>query len=179
VHTLAPVEFGVKLRSPQWAKPFRAQVAGSQVVPSSNEEVAIPSRRWKDGDQIRITYNLSPQWVHGEHTNAGREALTWGPLVLAYDESRNRGRTPAAVVLAKTGKPKAIPLPGVTVAVEAPVRSLREKTVRNAVFVPFAEAGSSGSRYQVWMREAGAGTQNRSLFAFGEESRSHEGNVAG
>ena len=41
----------------------------------------------------------------GEHGNAGRAALAWGPLVLAYDAERNPGLPAAAD--AGAGRPAA------------------------------------------------------------------------
>jgi hypothetical protein len=48
------------------------------------------------------------------------------------------------------------------------------------VFVPFAEAGAGGSRYQVWLHAPGSPLPSAdSLSAFARESRSRPGNVPG
>jgi hypothetical protein len=63
---------------------------------------------------------------------------------------------------------------------EALVRSARRPEPHPAVFVPFANAGGEGGRYQVWLRAPGAELpKNDSLLAFSSESRSDAGNRAG
>jgi hypothetical protein len=52
--------------------------------------------------------------------------------------------------------------------------------VKPAVFTPFADAGSTGGAYRVWLRAPGeAIAKNPSILADAEESRSREGNVGG
>jgi hypothetical protein len=60
------------------------------------------------------------------------------------------------------------------------VRSARVPGVHRANFVLFADAGSAGSRYRVWLPAPESPLpENSSLFAFGRESRSQHGNVSG
>jgi hypothetical protein len=74
-------------------------------------------------------------------------------------------------------RPKKVP--DATLAFEAPVRN-RDDRVERAVLVPFAEAGSTGGRYQIWLRAPGVALPpNASLLGYGDESRSRDGNVAG
>ncbi len=48
------------------------------------------------------------------------------------------------------------------------------------MFVPFADAGAGGGRYQVWLHAPGTPLPNAdSLSAFAQESRSRPGNVPG
>jgi hypothetical protein len=49
-----------------------------------------------------------------------------------------------------------------------------------ALFVPFADAGGTGNRYQVWLRAPGvAFPDDESLLLGGQESRSRQGNLGG
>jgi hypothetical protein len=143
----------------------------------------VPARAWRNGDRVGVRFKLEPQLVLGDHGNAGRAALAWGPFVLAYDERMNPGLSaPASLGLApQPGRP---PLESeVTdthLVFHARVRSAALPQARLAVFLPFADAGSDGGRYAVWLRGPGVPLpKNNSLFAFGRESRSREGNVAG
>src|SRR5256885_12885688 len=53
-------------------------------------------RSWKNGDMVSIHFNIPARLIEGEHTNAGKAALAWGPLVLAYDEAKNAGQSVSA-----------------------------------------------------------------------------------
>ncbi len=59
-------------------------------------------------------------------------------------------------------------------------RRLRFKdgTTKNAIFVPFAQAGATGGRFAVWLRAPGNFAPD-DAFSLGRESRSREGNVNG
>jgi hypothetical protein len=60
------------------------------------------------------------------------------------------------------------------------VRSARLPQPLVATLVPFADAGSDGGFYRVWLRAAGTDLpKDESLLSDGEESRSREGNVSG
>jgi DUF1680 family protein len=43
-------------------------------------------RQWRDGDVVRLEFPMKLQVVLGTHTNEGKLALMFGPLVLAVDE---------------------------------------------------------------------------------------------
>jgi hypothetical protein len=60
------------------------------------------------------------------------------------------------------------------------VRSARNPNPQPAVFVPFADAGANGGRFQVWLHAPGVEfPANDSLFAGAAESRSRPGNLPG
>jgi len=144
----------------------------------------LPPREWRNETRVSVTFKLSPRMVPGDHGNAGRAALLYGPLVLAYDTAMNPGgEPPAFLALAPTpGLPPLLYKAGraANLVFEALVRSARRPEPHPAVFVPFANAGATGGRYQVWLRAPGAELpKNDSLFAFATESRSDPGNVTG
>jgi hypothetical protein len=141
----------------------------------------LSAREWKDGDQVSIRFSLGASVIQGDHGNASRSALVWGPFVLAYDENRNPG-LPAAVgvSLTEVEKPPFTLKPGDSLAFARSVRGRRDGEVQTATFVPFADAGADGGTYRVWLRAPGVGlAQNESLLADGEESRSRDGNQHG
>ena len=177
-----PATFGVKLRCPEWATPMVWQIGGERREQPGAGWVSIPPRQWKDGDRIELSYTIAPRLIAGQHSNMGSNALAWGPFVLAYDAGSNAGLPiPAALALVEgvDGAPLGVePVAGEKLAFRAAVRATAEAKPVKAIFVPFAEAGAHGSRYQVWMS-----TTNRtgllSLLASGNESQSHRGNVSG
>jgi hypothetical protein len=180
-----PATFGVRVRAPQWARSVRLKATGAAEVRAAPGGWAeLPARRWKNGDRVKVDFTVRARFVPGDHGNAGRTALMWGPLVMAYDESRNpRLPPPAALALAGTGKnepPKEEKVTGASLGLKTGVRTFRDATARPALFVPFAEAGATGSRYQVWMKSPGSTpARTDSLFSFGRESRSRPGNADG
>lgn len=184
VRTPSPVRLALALRTPTWAQPLTMQQPSGQSGALKDGWTILPTREWKGETRVAVTFSLSPRLVLGDHGNAGRAALLYGPFVLAYDTAMNPGgEAPAFLSLAPaTGQSPVSHKSGRTadLAFEALVRSARRPEPRPAVFVPFANAGASGSRYQVWLHAPGADLpMNDSLFAFAPEARSDAGNVGG
>jgi DUF1680 family protein len=154
-----PARFALRIRAPRWAEGMAVLVPRleKEGVGARSGWLEVPARRWKDGDQVEVRFTIPARVVKGDHSNAGKATLLWGPLVLAYDEKRNPGGVPAdQVKLAETGRPPftAITAPDAPLAFEATVQA--ESGTRKAVFVPFAEAGSTGGKYAVWLPVAGS-----------------------
>jgi DUF1680 family protein len=182
--------FSLRLRVPAWTPEAHLQlndlvlkngyVGGSEV---------IINREWKTGDKLRYEMEMSSKLVLGDHENAGREAVMYGPLVLAADQAHNpNARTLTRVALA-TNDPHSFKLHLAGTGKEGEPIFDTEGQVRNAGgslekttlhLTPFYAAGEDGDRFQVWLRSPGApSSANESLFAFGDESRSRTGNAAG
>lgn len=157
-----PQAFPLRIRIPAWASDmvYRETDAKGEVLSSGKglepgrEWLALPEkpREWRDGDRVQVHFGFGPRLVRGEHTNQGRAALAWGPLVLAYDERHNPGLPPAATLSLLEGDPpfRAKSVPDLPHAFEARVRG-EDGQARPAIYVPFADAGRDGSRYQVWL----------------------------
>lgn len=183
VSTARPVKLALKVRTPAWAQPLGVEIGDGKrrTLPVEEGWTVLPVRTWKDGEQVRLSFTLAAREVVGEHTNRGRTALMWGPIVLAYDEQRNPGLPSihSVGVPASTGLRLAAS-PGEPLRFSGVLRAAGEATPKPASFVPFAEAGDSGGRYQVWLRGPNAElARNDSLLARGQETRSREGNVGG
>jgi uncharacterized protein len=177
-----PSKFAVWVREPAWAAPLTLQVGGQAVATvAANGWLKIPARPWRDGDSIKASFSLGGSVLSGQHGNAGRVALRWGPFVLAYDEKKNPGLPAAtAVGLAEVAKPPFVLQPGEPLTFQAEVRTRRLTEPRPALFVAFADAGADGGAYRVWVRAPGAdGGGNESLLADGQETRSRQGNQNG
>jgi hypothetical protein len=140
----------------------------------------LPVREWKDGDRIAIKFNLAARLVAGDHGNAGRAALTWGPFVLAYDRKLNPDLpAPSALGLVESQPPFTLK-PGTELAFGTKVVGGIESQPTPATLVTFAGAGAEGGVYRVWLRAPGvAAAESDSLLANGTESRSRQGNQHG
>ena len=113
-------------------------------------------------------------------TNVGRAALAWGPFVLAYDQARNPGLPPVSAIGLVRESTELTIQPGPSLAFRGP-RGVGRKGDRpsQAVFVPFADAGSTGGDYRVWLRSprrgcqhgVGPGRRPRELVAAGKPER--------
>lgn len=180
-----PTRFPIRVRAPEWAGPLKIDAGREAGQETRAEEgwCVIPARGWKNGDTVRIRFAIPARIVMGEHGNQGRAALTWGPIVLAYDNQRNPGLPGGNRVglAGGTGAPvRLVSAPGAPLEFTTSVRAPGSDRPATAHLVPFAEAGAAGSRYQVWLRAPGVElTRNASLLADGVESRSREGNASG
>lgn len=150
--------FPVRLRSPGWAGKIQVAVNGRPVssAGASAGWVEIPARKWKKGDQIAVVYELTVRVIQGDHANAGKAALAWGPFVLAFDAKLNPAlpQTGAVGLVADADQLSLKDEPGLMFA--GRVRSVGQADPQAATFVPFADAGSEGGFYRVWMAAPGS-----------------------
>jgi DUF1680 family protein len=170
-----PATFAIKVRVPAWAAPL--------MIPGANVQdgwAVLPARQWKDGDRIPVIFTLAARLVIGEHTNAGRAALGWGPFVLAYEQKANPSLpAPRRIGFASTAVPAA-PQAGEPLTFEAPVIATVGSPAETAKFLTFADAGTENSQFRIWLRAPGvAATASDSLLLDGTESRSRPGNLPG
>ncbi len=149
--------FPMRLRSPDWAGNLKVAVNGKLMTAvASAGWLEIPSRKWKKGDQIGVAYELTGRVLQGDHTNAGKAALAWGPFVLAFDTKLNSALPQtAAVGLVADANPLTVK-DETALMFAGHVRSGSQADPQAATFVPFADAGSDGGFYRVWMGAAGS-----------------------
>jgi DUF1680 family protein len=189
VNPAAPKPFAVKLRVPAWCSSTSLQVNGKETdaQPGADGYAAI-KRSWKTGDKIELNFELESRVLTGDHKNAGKVAILFGPLVLAADEALlpDQIQNLAGVVIASPDlkalgvTPESAPAkfkhwPGAQVF---RIQTQERKTGKpvSIPLVPFAEAGGNGSRYKIWLTLPRMGPYN--LLLDGVESRSREGNLA-
>jgi DUF1680 family protein len=195
VRLAATKNFTIKMRLPAWCQSPSVQIKGLPVAiaPGADGYVAL-KRSWKDGDQIELRFKLEPRVVVGEHKNRGKLAVLYGPLVLAADTallgdqlpSLKSAALPSADLAALDVTPE--PAPG-QMKSWAGARVFRVNTVARQTstpaqagaspairLVPFADAGTSGSDYKVWIP---VGPTAGNLLLEENESRSRQGNVSG
>jgi hypothetical protein len=178
VHLAHPTKFGFLVRRPAWAVPLNLRVNSQPIERSGSQSWAVvPVREWKDGDRISLSFNLAQKWLTGEHGNAGRVALTWGPFVMAVDKARYRELSVAGPV----GFRDDVALkPETSFVVGTVLPGVTDPKSTVVVFSPFADAGSTGGQYETWLREPGyKRPPDASVLADGQESRSRRGNQNG
>jgi len=176
-------EFSLKLRIPAWSRESSVRVNGERVNATRGADgYAAIKRTWKTGDRVEAEFTMEPRLIVGDHSNAGKVALAYGPLVLAADESMlgEQIKNLGGLVIATTN----LAALNITRESATDVRAFRVKTQMRKTgaaaevrLVSFADAGGSGSRYKVWLplpRQTGG---NELLD--GTESRSRAGNLSG
>lgn len=176
-----PLTCAVQIRVPSWALPLRMRSGGHDVEIKSAGWAELPAREWKDGDTIEAIFQLTGRTVLGDHGNAGRAALTWGPFVLAYDQRPNPGLPrPAALGLVENVPQVDLKETADRLEFQTRVVGRDPKAVHAATFATFAEAGAGGGEFRVWLRAPGVPVAaSDSLLTDGRESRSRQGNQAG
>jgi len=178
-----PKPFAIKLRVPTWCPNATVKVNGQKLETQRNGDgYVVIQRQWEKGDRLVLGLKLEPRLIAGDHSNLGKVAVMYGPLVLAADEAL-LGKTSPAKKQGPADPEHAIPLNGIAVASPelaklkvtpepAPKefktwpgaqvfriravtrRSLPNRPVGSALdirLVPFADAGSTGARYKVWL----------------------------
>ncbi|OJW14700.1 MAG: hypothetical protein BGO49_17080 [Planctomycetales bacterium 71-10] len=181
IRTPKPVALALSIPRPWWSPRQTVSIRGSSVDLKirPNGSVLMTSDAWADGTEIQINLDLGLNVIPGGVSNPDRQALAWGPFVLAYDEARNPGGPPARAV-GLLPVERAEPKPGDALEFAIPVVGKDPSKPTTAAFVPFAEAGSTGGAYRVWLRAPGVPlAEAASLLAYAEESRSRGGNVDG
>jgi hypothetical protein len=192
--------FGVKVRVPEWCAESTMEVhglePGKRDMKRETSGYWTVTREWEKGDRVELRFQLEPRVVVGDHTNQGKVAVLYGPLVLAADEAllgaTNRslkaisaaGTNLAALAVMPEPAPDGFKSwPGAQVfRVNALARkstgSLKAGVPLRVRLVPFADAGANGTAYKLWLPLGLASSSDNVLFD-GQESRSRAGNVMG
>jgi DUF1680 family protein len=145
-----PVRFALKIRVPDWAAPLKI---GDQEFGAG--WATVPEKTWNDKDQIRFSYNLRGRVIRGEYANFSRVAFAWGPFVLAADATRNPGIDSLAGLLMNADFEPGLLNAEVGLRFGAQGKRSWDASWAGVELVPFADAGSSGGQYRVWMRTKG------------------------
>lgn len=195
VQPAAERDFSIRLRLPTWSSATAIEVNGNAIPATPGPDgYAALRRAWKPGDAIELRLRLEPRVVVGDHLNQGKAAILFGPLVLAADEALLGPDTPLSLVslpgldLAQLGiipepAPQArLSWPGAQVfRTHATARrnsgTLKKGDTFDIRLVPFADAGSLGDSYRVYLPLLGWGPENP--LVEGRETRSRQGNAHG
>ncbi|MFO1477272.1 MAG: glycoside hydrolase family 127 protein [Verrucomicrobiota bacterium] len=151
--------FELKLRTPAWCRRPAAEL-NSKSVPMTPGYTILP--KVSAGDELVLTFPREPRVIPGDHMNAGKALLQFGPLVLAADETLLNGIRLNAITLAGTNlvelafQPETAPAPfhNWTGAQSFRVNGLHsgsEPGPNRIGLLPFADAGATGGKYEIWI----------------------------
>jgi DUF1680 family protein len=194
--------FSIKLRIPAWCSSALAAVNGKELPTRCEADgyMRVQST-WKKGDRIDLTLQSEPRVIVGDHKNAGKIALLYGPLVLAADQAllaapgADNAPLPLSAVAAASSDQaalKATPEPApatvkswpsaqvfrVNALTRKSVGSLQRGSPVSVLLIPFSDAGGTGTDYKVWLPLPGNNSASSLLFD-GSETRSRPGNQDG
>lgn len=144
--------FGIRLRIPEWSTGFSASPPGDV----EDGWLVIPPGPHRDGDRVRISFGVGSREVTGTAWNAGRVAVAWGPLVLAY---RAPERGSAAAGLDELDRGVGIPPIGSVAAVPWRLRNQWAPGGElGALIGPYSDLPADGEPVRVWL---GDGVEER------------------
>ncbi len=82
-------EFGLKLRIPRWSTKTNVRLNGEAVPAVKAGSYLKIDRKWKAGDRIYVTLDMSFHLWRGEQECEGLASVYRGPILLAYDHRYN------------------------------------------------------------------------------------------
>jgi len=187
VDSTSAAPFAFKARIPAWCRKSSVKLNGKPVdVSIGNDGYAAIKRIWAKGDKVELNFKLEPRVIVGDHKNEGKVAVMYGPLVLAADEallgtdgSQLSAVTISADVPALTISPEPAPdtLKSWPHAQVFHIKAVSRGKPKDIRLIPFADAGSLGENYKVWLFQH-AGSKS-DLLLEGSEIRSRQGNADG
>jgi DUF1680 family protein len=153
-------EFAMKVRVPGWCNSV-------EFTPAEGREdvrgYATFRKVWQAGDSIDVDLKLEPRVLVGDHMNQGKAALMYGPLVLAAEEGLSKEKNIPLESLALAGtEADALEITAEPAAkarkywpgaqtFRVNVVNQKEHATSQVQFLPFADVGSTGSHYKVWV----------------------------
>lgn len=157
VKTSQPATFAIQLRIPEWCTGFKAKTGGKTYSGKNGQWVQI-NKRWNKDDKIEVSFEIPMHILPGGKSYPDAIAFKLGPQVLSADASLNPAITDNTPLLLPQAPDKKIQrstvkLPAGWVGKQAfslPVKTAAGKT-ETLILVPFAEAGQTGSKANVWI----------------------------
>jgi hypothetical protein len=124
---------------------------GRKVADAKGGAYYVIARRWKRGDVVRLSFDMTPRLWVGERECRGRVSVYRGPLLLAYDrrfDSHDVGRMPT-LDLSKPGEL----VVGAEVRWPRPMLLMRFRTTDGGsiTLCDYATAGATGTHVVSWM----------------------------
>lgn len=84
-----PRTFSLLLRIPAWSRNTVAAVNGEILSDVSAGKYLVVTREWKEGDSIRLSFDMTLHFWKGQREQEGGISLYRGPILLAYDQRFN------------------------------------------------------------------------------------------
>lgn len=145
----------LRLRVPGWSRRTTVRLNGQSMENVVSGAYLVLARRWSRGDELRLSFDMSPRLWVGEREAAGKVSIYHGPLLLAYDprfDTHDPTRLPS-VDLGQAPTSPALVAPS-----PKPLFLQRFATTDGGgiTLCDFASAGAVGNRYVSWLAAAGA-----------------------
>jgi hypothetical protein len=154
-----PSEFTIRLRIPAWSKDTTVTLnrQGTDPAPEAGTYLDI-TRVWRKGDEIQLTFDMSPRFWSGQGQRHAHAALYAGPLLLAFDAFYNDVET-AEVPPIDMEKVELTPLPVARERTPGHFPPLglwrcQADDGTDLVLCDFASAGAHGTDYLAWLPAA-------------------------
>ena len=153
--TLAkPRQFSLRLRIPAWSRTTKVSVNGRGVKDVEAGKYLVINREWKNGDTIRLTFDMSLHHWIGQREQTNHVSLYRGPILLTYDQRFNTmdpddvPPLDASNLSYTVDKSDNAPPPFLLLR----FRAADGRTLR---LCDFASAGAAGTPYRSWLPMSG------------------------
>lgn len=154
-----PIHFPLRLRVPEWATNFTADIAQDHLVGRPGQFLII-NRNWKRGDTVRLNMPLSARAIPGIREFSEDVAVARGPQVLALGKTFNPEIKDFDAVTINAQEPAGIQCAILDTNFAAnwmgdqaySVSGTYEGQPRKLVLLPFADA----TNYRVWLAQSKA-----------------------
>ena len=150
VSTRSAEKFALRLRMPGWSRTTRITLNGRKAAGGKPGTYHVIERKWKTGDLIALTFDMSPRLWVGERECKGKVSVYHGPLLMAYDP-RYDGYDPGR--LPKLDLSQAPVRQGGWARDPRPMLLMRYGTEggKGITLCDFASAGATGTHYVSWL----------------------------
>jgi DUF1680 family protein len=162
INTSQKASFPISFRVPSWCHSFIAKLGDKEYKGTTNQYVTI-QREWVSGEEIKVSFDMPIQIIQGGKSYPGQIAFQRGPQILALDNSLNtksgNGSTGDTEKNLLAEKPESntntAALPEQWIGKQSYTIHLIDKNNNLAkhqlIMVPFADAGQTGGKVEVWM----------------------------
>ena len=144
-----PQRFALHLRIPGWSRRTHVVLNGKPLSDPTPGRFLVIDREWSPGDEISLSFDMSPWLWVGERECQGKVSIYHGPILLAFDPRYNTAPSVSAAVEV-TKPPTAAPR---WTREPKPLLLLRFATQDNTeiTLCDFASAGATGNTYVSWV----------------------------
>ncbi len=180
------VTFPFRMRLPEGATLSALKVGNKVVRTTAPGGYILLNRSWKRGDTVSLDLTLKKSLTDGDHENADRAALQFGPLVLTLDTALNPGLNNLNRAELTADSAATLQFNAKSLMSDTPTFTLAGKMngeSRNLTLTPYAFAGQDHkSHFAVWIYQSGKAATSAasgSLFEGAKSAISRQGNLQG